>query len=261
VGLALSLYREAAYFALLAQSDDLEAADLKTAFAITPPELVSFAAGSAAELERIEQALVHDDFVRSSELAADEIAVRAKSAKAFVDALLRHRLLPEAELGRIELQRWSRILGLVGLLAVVITSGMLLLKHLSHTPDLAAGKKWRTSSTTPECNVAERTCNGESTKMLFHTRDEDRPWFEIDLGSPTAFSEVDIENRSDCCADRAIPLAIQVSDDRTSWKEVARRTDSFSTWRAKFAKQTARYVRLEAQRRTILHLENVEVRQ
>jgi hypothetical protein len=96
--------------------------------------------------------------------------------------------------------------------------------------------------------------------MLFHTREEDHPWFEIDLGSPTTFSRVDVENRSDCCADRAIPLIVQVSSDRHTWKEVARRTDSFATWHAKFEAQTARYVRLEAQRRTFLHLDSVEVR-
>jgi hypothetical protein len=127
-------------------------------------------------------------------------------------------------------------------------------------PDLAAGKPWRASSSLDTCKPLEHSCTSTRTDIFFHTVEEAEPWLEIDLGRPTSFSVVDVTNRSDCCPDRAVPLAIEVSNDRTTWREVARRKETFSEWRAKFKSQQARYVRLRVLRRTLLHLEKVAVR-
>jgi hypothetical protein len=53
---------------------------------------------------------------------------------------------------------------------------------------------------------------------------------------------------------------IELSDDATTWREVARRNEAFIDWEATFPSQTARYVRTRVTRRTILHLEGLSVR-
>ncbi len=126
--------------------------------------------------------------------------------------------------------------------------------------DLAEGRRTRTSSTLYPCSPARMDCGGFRTAILFHTREEESPWFEVDLEVPTTFSSVDVRNRSDCCQDRAIPLVLEMSDDRRSWTELARRDETFSLWSPAFSSVTARYVRLRVLKRTYLHLEAVNVR-
>jgi hypothetical protein len=125
--------------------------------------------------------------------------------------------------------------------------------------DIAAGQPWRASSSGDECHPDERSCAGTRTRILFHTLDEENPWFEVDLGQSRHFSAVTVDNRSDCCGERAIPLVIEVSDDQTTWREVARNEELFTTWRAQVGAQQARYVRLRVPRKTMLHLEAVHV--
>jgi hypothetical protein len=96
--------------------------------------------------------------------------------------------------------------------------------------------------------------------MLFHTEQENNPWVEYDLGAPKPIHRVEVANRSDCCDDRAIPLVVELSNDRTNWTEVARRDSEFQSWTAKFATKTVRYVRLRVPRVTALHLKEVVVR-
>jgi hypothetical protein len=96
--------------------------------------------------------------------------------------------------------------------------------------------------------------------QLFHTDPQDNPWIEFDLGKPTGVHRIDVENRDDCCQDRAIPLVVELSNDRTSWKEVARRDKDFSTWVARFPATRARYVRLRVPRSTTFHLHAVAIR-
>ena len=81
----------------------------------------------------------------------------------------------------------------------------------------------------------------------------------VDLQTVKRIGRVTVVNRSDCCLERAHPLVIEVSTDGTSWKEVARRTELFRTWRATFGVQQSRYVRLRALRRTHLHFKDVRV--
>jgi hypothetical protein len=95
---------------------------------------------------------------------------------------------------------------------------------------------------------------------MFHTETENDPWIEIDLGAPKKVIRVEVINRGDCCADRAVPLVAEVSTDRMKWAQVARREEPFGTWKASFPARVARYVRLRAARHTVLHLQGVVVR-
>lgn len=122
---------------------------------------------------------------------------------------------------------------------------------------------WRASSTFS----AEQGCVSPSqqcaeTRFFFSTNHEQSPWIEFDLGRQGRVSHVKVRNRSDCegCAERALPLVVEVSDDRRTWKEVARKTDSFEEWTASFPPKQARWLRLKAEKRTFLHLKQVRIR-
>ncbi|MBK7865295.1 MAG: discoidin domain-containing protein [Archangiaceae bacterium] len=125
--------------------------------------------------------------------------------------------------------------------------------------DLARNAIWRTSSTFAVCQPAEHNCASARTDIFFHTQEEDGPWIELDLKELRTFSEVRVANRTDCCAERARPLVVELSEDAKKWREVARHDQVFSLWSAKFASQTARYVRLRIPRKTAFHLVSVQV--
>jgi len=258
--LAISLYREAAYFALLAQSETFTGHNLAAVFATLPQDLLEFAAGGTEELRAVKLALVERSFVETAELPAERRAVDAKAAHDFSHALVRRKLLPEARVGSLLLQRGVRSIGLALLLVAVSVASVTTVHRLLLKPDLATGKPWRASSSLDTCRPQEHYCAAAHSDIFFHTLEEKDPWVEIDLGKPTTFSLLEVTNRSDCCPDRAVPLAAEVSNDQKTWREVARRRDTFSVWSARFAPQNARYVRLRALRRTLLHLEKVTVR-
>ncbi len=260
LGLAISLYREAVYFALLAQSERFNGPDLAALFRDLPPDLLEFAAGSAENLRAVKLALVERSFVQTADLPQETLPRDANLAREFAHALVRRKLLPEARVGSLLLQRGARSVGLTLLTVALMVGAVLTFQRLTLKPDLAFGKPWRASSSLDTCKPKEHFCASAHTDIFFCTVEEANPWVEIDLGKPTAFSRLDITNRSDCCAERAAPLAAEVSLDQKTWREVVRRPDNFSVWSPKFTPQNARYVRLRALRRTILHLEKIAVR-
>jgi hypothetical protein len=125
--------------------------------------------------------------------------------------------------------------------------------------DLAKGKPWRASSALFQCYPDRLDCGGTRTSIFFHTQQENEPWVVIDLQAPTSFSSVSVVNRRDAAKERAVPLALEVSDDEKTWRLLARRDEDFSAWRPRFEATTARYVRLKALRNTYLHLDAVKV--
>jgi hypothetical protein len=258
--LALSLYREAAYWALLSSGVSASAPDLQQAFAAADRELLLYAAGSEDELALARAALVEKSFVQTAEDDERTLERDAKAAQAFVRALLYRAAAPEERVGELLVQRWFRTSMTALVLGAAVLVGVLEAARSLESPDLAAGKPWRASSKLADCHPKERMCAETRTSILFHTLEEKEPWFEIDLGSRKRFSVVEVVNREDCCPDRALPLVIEVSDDAKSWRQIAKRKEPFSTWRAEFKPVTARYVRCRIARQSILHLERVTVR-
>ncbi|HKY38366.1 MAG TPA: discoidin domain-containing protein [Polyangiaceae bacterium] len=251
--LSLSLYREAAYWALIAHQPSSTASTLEEAMANVPPEVLTFAAGSPEALEHVRDVLVRKTFRETATDHPDTQRVESRLLRAFVAALIDRLLGPERQLGRLRVQRVVRLgLGVVLVLGSLL-GGINLYSVFSRGPDLASGIPLRTSSTNAGVEIEPRN-------YLFHTQDEEGPWVEIDLKQPQEFSAVDVINRRDCCQDRVLPAVIEVSKNGTRWKEVSRRTESFSTWHAKFAPQTARYVRVRVARRSVLHLAGIAVR-
>jgi len=259
LALSISLYREAAYWALLCQDAGFSGQTLAGLFETLPQELFEAAIGPN-RVPDLKLALVDRSFVETADLAAEHLQRDANVAHDFVHYLLARKLQPATRTGRLLLQRSVRTFGLLAVVVAVTWGAVTGIQRALLKPDLAAGKPWRASSSLETCKPLQHSCTGTHTDIFFHTVEEANPWVEFDLGRPTTFAVVDVTNRSDCCPDRAVPLAVEVSNDQTRWREVARRQDTFSQWRAKFAPQTARYVRLRSLRRTLLHLEKVAVR-
>lgn len=260
LGLAVSLYREAAYWALAAQSSEHQGSTLAELFTRTPQDLLERAAGGAEQLAEVRRALVERSFVETAALPRELLPEEAERARSFVQALLERRLAPEARVHRLLLQRYVRCGAVLLLLVAGLVVAFTVAQKFRKGPDLAQGKPWRASTSTDVCHPARRRCAGVTTGMFFTTAEEVDPWLEIDLGRPMTFNQVEVENRDDCCPDRVVPLVVEVGNDQKTWREVARRQDTFSAWEAQIASQNARYVRLHVPRRTILHLNKVAVR-
>lgn len=257
---ALSLYREAAYFAILGQDETLQADDLAEAMRVAPVDTLVFAAGGTDGLNQVRKALVEKSFVETAQEPLERIEQDARLAKAFVYALLNLKLGPARLVARLVAQRWLRLLSVLALVVVAAWAAIFGLVRGFQSPDLAAGKPWRASSQFLPCYPAQHRCGDAHTDIFFHTNEEIQPWLQIDLQKPTEFSVIEVVNRSDCCPDRAYPLAFEVSQDATTWREIARQPQSFYEWKAKVAPVTARYVRVKALKKTWLHLERVTVR-
>lgn len=97
--------------------------------------------------------------------------------------------------------------------------------------------------------------------LLFHTATQTRPSVEVDLGALRDVRSIEVINRSDCCSDRAIPLRVEVAGNDRRYVEVGRMAHVFETWAFDLPSPTrARFVRLTAMKRTMLHLHSIRVR-
>ena len=245
----LSLYRDFVYWALVAErkGDAAIDPDLAGMWQRTPGDRLLRAAGSAENLEALRGLLVELSPMTSLEATDEDVA----RVRAFAEGLYQHLDAPRRRVGRILIQRWLR-LAAIGVAVLTIGFGI---RAIALGPNLAALKPFRTSSTLPECATGEGCSD-----VMFHTREENNPWVEFDLGGTKSIRRIEVRNRSQCCKERALPLIAEVSDDRQHWKEVARRDTEFSRWTARFQPTPAAYVRLRVPRPTYLHLVDVAIR-
>lgn len=129
--------------------------------------------------------------------------------------------------------------------------------------DLCAGRPWVASSAMAPYN--RRSGVGPSTQkdaFFFHTDPTDHPWVEIDLGKPRTIRSLLVENRSDCCWERALPLDFEVEDlDTHQWRKVAQRRAGFHVWTHQIAPVTARHVRFRLAGVGMFHLRRISLYQ
>jgi hypothetical protein len=260
-GLACELYRQAIYWALLANGakDGDGERDFAALWRGADRARLLLAAGSETELDALASELQGGSFDSFADRAPEDRARLAWRLRPFTAALLRQLDVPRTELGFLRIERALRV-GFLIMLVVVPLAGLMALLHLrDEARDLAATRPWRASSAGLQaCRSPKQFCD-DSPSFFFHTNEENNAWVEIDLGGPARFSEVRLVNRADCCRDRAVPLVIEVGDDQTKWKQVARQDRSFRTLKAEFKPVTARYVRVRTTRKTYLHLARVLV--
>jgi hypothetical protein len=123
--------------------------------------------------------------------------------------------------------------------------------------DLAAGKPWVTNSTAyglPASGFGPST----SEHLFFHTGNINAPHVDIDLGAEHTIRSIEIENRSDCCKERALPLDVKVLVGET-WQLVAERRSYFSTWSYDITPVRAQKIRFERPGSDVFHLKRISV--
>ena len=235
--LRVLLYREALRWSLLAADDD--------ALTAQPAEDVE----AVRELFRADSTLAWATLPPPVE--ADSVALARRVATHALDAAA----APETRVRALAHRRWLR----VALVPAVLAVTSIAVYFAARPRDLAAGRPWRASSAYPGFVPEDKACDGNSTRIFFHTTEESSPWVEIDLGSQKTVSSVEIANRADCCGDRAVPLVVEIGVTTDRWTEVSRRAEPFRTFTASFEPRQARYVRVRSLRKTFLHLDRVSV--
>jgi hypothetical protein len=160
---------------------------------------------------------------------------------------------------QVRIPRVLRLSGRRLALVVAVLLSIVLGYWLWFPRNLLAGAPFRTSSSWAVCEPEKRRCGGAYLEVFFHTNVENEPWIEFDLGSTRKLGRVYVRNRHNY-RERAVPLIVEVSRDRKSWREVRRQAEVFREWKAEFRPVQARFVRLRvAKHSTALHLEAVEI--
>ena len=118
------------------------------------------------------------------------------------------------------------------------------------TRDLALGKTATASSETsanPAASVTKATTYQNYTATRWESTASDPQWIMVDLGSAVEIDRVILK----WYTDYAKAFKIQVSTDSTTWTDVFSTTvgASYSVTDEKFAKTTARYVRMNGTQR------------
>jgi len=245
----MGLSRQAIYWTLVgARSDDAAPpSDLAGAWSAADPERLRRAAHDDVNLQELKRSLI--DVSRPDPLDISE--QDAERARDFAQALLDELDGPRRRVERTLAKRWSRV-ALVAALLILAVFGV---RKIVLGPNLLEDKPLRLSSSWSGCS-GDAGCQG----LLFHTDAEQNPWAEWDLGARKTFRRLEVNNRTDCCSDRTIPLVAEISDDRATWREIGRRDTEFTTWVLKVSPKTARYLRLRIPRHSTFHLKDVALR-
>ena len=159
---------------------------------------------------------------------------------------------------RVRRARWLRatLAVLLGILAVAW-----FVPRWTVRPNLALHRPVVVSGSDPDFDIdPSRVVDGDKLNLGFHTGTDPNTTVTIDLGSVESIHRVEIYNRFDCCQDRAVPLALQVSSDGSDYETVARETKTFEQWSASLPPKTkARFVRLLHEKDDFFHLAEIEV--
>jgi hypothetical protein len=153
--------------------------------------------------------------------------------------------------------KWSRTLriGLVAL-ATLACLGFGFSKLVA-PKNIALGKPVEMSSRRPQCPPGSGEAGLPPSGLVdgtvsaaydICTNYEVRPWVSLDLQQVRRVSKVVVFDRGDCCwGSYDLPTVLDLSEDGTNFREVARRTTAYSAtdpWVIRLDRQSARFVRL-----------------
>jgi len=144
--------------------------------------------------------------------------------------------------------------------AIVLLVGCLFspsLKGRLFPRDLAAGKPWVTNSTAYGL-PASGFGPSSNEHLFFHSGVVNNPYVDVDLGAEYTIRSIEVENRSDCCKERALPLDVKVLVGET-WQLVAERRAYFSTWSYDITPVRAQKIRFERPGTDLFHLKRISV--
>ncbi|HEY1533876.1 MAG TPA: discoidin domain-containing protein [Polyangiaceae bacterium] len=254
---ASELHRESVYWALCALSADsaVVAGTVydESVWATLGEPLLARAVQAPERIALLRALLGAGSFVYFAELPQAERVLACSELQELARLLCRELDARTRALRANYLQRGIRL----GLLAVLALAFVVVALRWHDARGLTP---WTVSSslTGAGCVSPAQHCT-QSPSFFFHTTAEANPWVEFDLGATRSISSVRVENRKDCCSERAVPLTVEVSTNHKDWKTVARQAEDFTTWKVSFGSVDARWVRLQAHRQTYLHLAEVRI--
>jgi hypothetical protein len=123
--------------------------------------------------------------------------------------------------------------------------------------DLAAGRPWNATSGDfgMPANGTEQVGDGN---VFFHTKVDHNPSIEFDLGDEHVIRSVLVENRTDCCQERALPLNVEIWDG-ADWQLIAQRRAAFKVWKYDVGPVRARKIRFLHPGTSFFHLKRISV--
>jgi len=272
--IACHLYCQSIYWALRKLEAERRGATAEPSALLSSPEELErlwnteLPAASEAALRTRDPALLEHarrDFCSRSfadfhELPPEEQVRTARRLSLVATELLSASETTRQQIDAVWLRRALSLASVLALAAVVALVVVWNRERREAGRDLAGGRPWRASSTYGGhgCKSPQQSCES-SPDYFFHTEEQDRPWIEFDLGKPTPIAGLRVDNRKDCCAERVVPMVVEVGRNQEKFDEVARRDEGFRTWRTEFEPVTARYVRIRSTRRTMMHLSKVRI--
>jgi hypothetical protein len=147
---------------------------------------------------------------------------------------------------------------LAGCLFAVLASAVSpSVRHRLFPQDLAKGKPWVVRDADSRV-LFEGDGPASKDVHLFHSDNIENPSLEIDLGAEHVIRSIRIDNRSDCCKERALPLNVEIFDGST-WRLIAQRRSYFTTWSYDVDPVRARLVRVRRPGRNFFHLKRVSI--
>jgi hypothetical protein len=214
---------------------------------------------SAEERELVDVLLGADGLEQLATLPKDRRKTAGKALAKLASKLYEELEREANRVASVLYMRWLRILGVVLGFVIIVVGALSLIKRSAGGVNLALGAKVSVSSNSRRWGVPpERAVDGNRNDLGFHTNNQKNAWVQLDLGEEKRVRQVVVYNRA-TNPQRAVPLVVELSSDRRSWDEVAKREEVFDIWTADFSSKKARYVRLRKLNKDFLHLAEVEV--
>jgi hypothetical protein len=260
---ALALYRQGSHFLAVAyltsRGRDYDPASVNPEDAFQAMERVFEAEGLnvPAEYDQARPMLVSPDPLDLDRLSAEEAARRVEELEAtsrWLTSLIDARSPSEL--------KWTRLFRSAIAIAAALFLLVMLVIRIITPKNLALDKPAAASSVALSTLPAGVVDGSKGGPFGYHSQLEESPWLSIDLGRPFVITKVKIFGRSDGPYDQSIPLALEVSDDGTTYQQIALRSEPFSEtapWVVQPSGVETRFLRLKTMRNSYLVLGEVEV--
>ena len=156
------------------------------------------------------------------------------------------------------LVRWAVLLATATLLLLLAGSALSAGFRARLFPrDLAAGRPW--DAGTGDLGLPANGVGPQSDgPLFFHTRLVQNPALAIDLGGEHVIRSVLVENRADCCQERALPLNVEIWNG-SAWQLIAQRRAAFNVWKYDVGPVRASKIRFRHPGTDYFHLKRVSV--
>ncbi len=216
-------------------------------------------APSQDEASEADELAKESDSESVDDLASSKRAERPDQLRETTEALLIALAEPLDKLRVIQSSRARRLWVSVGLLLALTVLAVVFWPNPPPGPNIALGKPWESSSVLSGFTRTGTLTETPDQDFFFSTQRQKAPHLIVDLGPGATIIGWELTNRRECCFDRAIPLSVAVSDDKKEWREIAKRTDPFFQWRHLIEPTQARYLRIQVEKQSWLHLYEVKV--